>query len=95
MMAKKLNYKQLFWLLYLVRFDFVLYYCLSKSIDKPDTLSQRLDHGNSLHHDKNMILLKPEYLVVYALEELTFEREVYSFLWISTRELEQVKKKNW
>ena len=36
--AKKLNCRQAQWLLYLARFDFVLHYCPSKSMDKPNIL---------------------------------------------------------
>jgi len=68
------------WLLYLARFDFVLYYCLSKFIDKLDVLYQRPDHDNSLCDNKYVVLLKPEYLVVCVLEGLAFEEEKCSLL---------------
>jgi len=40
---------------------------------KPDALSRRADHGNGAFDNENVILLRPEFLVVHALEgvELT------------------------
>jgi len=61
-------------------FDFILYHCLNKSIDKLDTLSQRLDHRDISHDNEDMILLKLEYLTVYIIKELVIEEEEYSFL---------------
>ena len=77
MIAKKLNCKQVQWPLYLVRFDFDLHYYLDKFMDK---LFQRLNHSNGLCDNKNVILFKPEYLVVYIIEELVFKEEECSLL---------------
>jgi len=40
---------------------------------KLDALSRRADHGNGASDNKNIVLLRPEFLVVHALEgvELT------------------------
>jgi len=40
---------------------------------KPDTLSRRADHGNGASDNENIVLLRPEFLAVHALEgvELT------------------------
>ena len=45
-MAKKLNCRQVQWLLYLARFDFILYYCLSKFISKLDIVMGHLNTNN-------------------------------------------------
>ena len=65
------------WLLYLTRFDFVLYYHLGNSIDKPNTLSQRLDYGNGLYDNEDIVLFKLEYL---AVKGTSIQRKEYSFL---------------
>ena len=78
--VKKLNHRQAKWLLYLARFDFVLYYYLSKFISKLDIQSQRLEYDNSLYNNKDVVLLKLEYLAVCALERLVLKGEEYSFL---------------
>ena len=67
-------------MLYLIRFDFVLHHYLDKSIEKPDTLSQKLDYGNSLCNNENIVLIKLEFLIIYTMEDLTFEEEEYSLL---------------
>ena len=40
---------------------------------KPDILSRRADHGNGASNNENVVLLRPEFLAVRALEgvELT------------------------
>jgi len=40
---------------------------------KPDALSRRADHGNGASNNENIVLLRPEFLAVRALEgvELT------------------------
>ena len=55
--AKKLNHCQAHWSLYLARFDFKLVYRPGCSMEKPDTLSQRPDHGNRASDNKDVILL--------------------------------------
>jgi len=64
MMAKKLNQRKAYWSLYLARFNFVLHYCLDKSMDKPDVLFYRLNHGDGSYNNKNVVLMRPELLAV-------------------------------
>jgi len=60
MTAKKLNCRQARWSLYLVCFDFKLIHCPGHSMGKPDTLSQRPDHGNGASDNKDVVLLRPK-----------------------------------
>jgi len=73
MMAKKLNRCQAHWSLHLARFDFLLYYRPRHTMGKPDALSRRADHGNGACDNENVVLFRPEFLAVRALEgvELT------------------------
>jgi len=73
MMAKKLNHRQAQWSLYLARFDFKLVHRPGCSMGKPDTLSQRLDHGKGASDNEDMVLLRPELIAVWALEGLHLE----------------------
>jgi len=73
MTAKKLNCRQACWSLYLARFDFKLVYHPGRSIGKPDTLSQRPDHGNRASNNEDMVLLQPELIAVQALKGLHLE----------------------
>jgi len=57
MTAKKLNYRQACWSLYLAHFDFKLFHHLGCSMGKPDALSQKLDHSKGASDNKDMILL--------------------------------------
>jgi len=81
MMAKKLNHRQARWSLHLARFDFLLHHCPGHTIGKLDALSRRADHRNEASDNKNVVLLRPEFLVVHALEgvELTgMEQKILS-----------------
>ena len=71
--AKKLNCRQACWSLYLARFDFKLIHCPRRSMEKPDALSQRLDHGNGASDNEDVVLLRPELIAVQALEGLHLE----------------------
>ena len=73
MTAKKLNYRQACWSLYLVCFDFKLIYCLGHYIGKPDMLSRRPDHGKRASSNKDVVLLQPELLVIRALKGVQME----------------------
>jgi len=73
MMAKKLNCHQARWSLYLARFDFKLIHHPGRSVGKPDTLSQRPDHGKGTSDNEDIVLLRPELIVVQALEGLYLE----------------------
>jgi len=55
---------------------------------KPDVLSRRADHGNRASDNENIVLLRPEFLVVHALEgvELTD---------IEQKILSDIRKGNW
>jgi len=81
MTAKKLNRRQARWSLHLARFDFLLHHRSGHTMGKPDALSRRADHGNGASNNKNVVLLRLEFLVVRALEgaELTgMEQKILS-----------------
>ena len=67
-MAKKLNYYQACWSLYLARFNFLLHHCPERTMSKLDVLSRRADHGNRALNNENIVLLRLKSLVVRALE---------------------------
>jgi len=73
MTVKKLNRRQARWSLHLARFDFLLHHCPERTMDKPDALSRRADHGNEASDNEDVVLLRPEFLAVRAMEgvELT------------------------
>ena len=73
MMAKKLNCRQAHWSLYLARFDFKLIYHPGRSMRKPDTLSQRPDHGKGASNNKDVVLLRLELLAIQALKGVQLE----------------------
>ena len=77
MTAKKLNYCQACWSLYLARFDFLLHHCPGRTMGKLDILSRRADHRNGASDNENIVLLQLESIVVHALEgmELTGEEQ--------------------
>jgi len=68
MTAKKLNRCQARWSLHLARFDFLLHHRPRRTMGKPNALSRRADHRNGALDNKNIVLLRPEFLVVCALE---------------------------
>ena len=70
MTAKKLNWRQAQWSLYLAQFDFVLHHQPRKSMGKSDALSRRADHGTGSDDNSNIVLLTPGLLAVWALEGL-------------------------
>jgi len=79
--AKKLNRHQARWSLHLARFDFLLHHCPGCTMGKPDVLSRRADHRNGASDNENVVLLRPEFLAVCALEgvELTgMEQKILS-----------------
>jgi len=43
-------------------------------------LSQRLDYRDRLCDNKNVVLIKLEFLLVYVMEGLAFKEEEHSFL---------------
>jgi len=88
MTAKKLNHHQARWSLHLARFDFLLHHCPGRTIGKLDALSRRADHGNGVSDNENIVLLRPEFLAVRALEgvELTG---------VEQKILSDIRKGNW
>ncbi|GLB43895.1 putative retrotransposable element tf2 155 kda protein type 1-like [Lyophyllum shimeji] len=68
--AKKLNRRQAQWSLYLANFDFVLHHRPGRSMGKPDALSRRADHGDGSADNTDIVLLKPEFFAVRALQGL-------------------------
>ncbi|GLB45568.1 putative retrotransposable element tf2 155 kda protein type 1-like [Lyophyllum shimeji] len=68
--AKKLNRRQARWSLYLANFDFVLHHRPGRSMGKPDALSHRPDHGDGSADNADIVLLKPEFFAVRALQGL-------------------------
>ena len=81
MTAKKLNRCQARWSLYLARFDFLLHHHPRRTIGKQDALLRRVDHGNGASNNENVVLLRPEFLVVCALEEVELtgmEQKIYA-----------------
>ena len=43
-------------------------------------LSQRLDHSNGLYNNKDIVLIKLEFLTVYTIERLILKEKKYSLL---------------
>jgi len=72
MTTKKLNHQQVYWSLYLVRFNFIFCYYPEQSMGKPDALLWRLDHSNGSSNNKNMVLFHLEFLAIYILERVEF-----------------------
>jgi len=57
MTAKKLNRRQARWSLHLARFDFLLHHRPRRTMDKPDALLRRANHGNGASDNENVVLL--------------------------------------
>ena len=92
MTAKKLNHHQARWSLHLARFDFLLHHHLGRTMGKPNALLRRADHGNRASDNENIVLLRPEFLVVCALEgvELTgVEQKILSNICKGNRNRDQ------
>jgi len=92
MIAKKLNCRQACWSLYLARFDFLLHHRPGRTMGKPGALSKRADHGNGASNNENIVLLRPEFLVMRALEgvELTgVEQKILSDIHKGNRDGDQ------
>ncbi|GLB41978.1 putative retrotransposable element tf2 155 kda protein type 1-like [Lyophyllum shimeji] len=51
-------------------FDFVLHHRPGRSMGKPDALSRRPDHGDGSADNADIVLLKPEFFAVRALQGL-------------------------
>jgi len=92
MTAKKLNHHQARWSLHLARFDFLLHHHLGRTMGKPNALLRRADHGNRASDNENIVLLRPEFLAVCALEgvELTgVEQKILSNICKGNRNRDQ------
>jgi len=79
-MAKKLNYKQVWWSVYLTRFNFKLYYCLEKLIGKSNILFQRPNYSTNSNDNSDIVLIKPKFLVVCVMEDIVVEDEEKTLL---------------
>ncbi|KAG5727516.1 hypothetical protein E4T56_gene12212 [Termitomyces sp. T112] len=62
--AKKLNCHQAQWPLYLANFDFLLHHKPGQSMEKPDTLFQKVDHGTRRENNSNIVLLQPRLFAI-------------------------------
>ena len=70
MTTKKLNWRQVHWLLLLAWFNFFMHHRPGKTMGKYNALSQRLDHGSWVKDNNSMILLTPDSFSIQALEGL-------------------------
>ena len=71
MKAQKLNRRQARWILYLLRFDFMLKHVLESKIEKADSLSKRPDQKVGVEKDnKDETLVKSEWLEVRKTERV-------------------------
>jgi len=88
MTAKKLNRCQARWSLHLARFDFLLHHHPGRTMDKPDALSRRADHGNGASDNENVVLFRLEFLAVCTLEEVELTG-------VEQKILSKIYKGNW
>jgi len=88
MTAKKLNCHQARWSLHLVRFDFLLHHYPRRAMGKLDALLRRADYGNRASDNKNVVLLRLEFLVVCALERVELTG-------VEQKILSNIRKENW
>ena len=71
MKTQKLNCRQAKWILYLLRFNFILKYIPGSRIGKADSLSRRPDQEVGIERDnENEILIKPKQLEVRRTEKI-------------------------
>jgi len=73
MTVKKLNQRQARWSLYLSQFNFMMHHCPGHTMGKCNALSQWADHGTGIDDNRNLTLPCPEFFVICALQEVTFE----------------------
>ena len=70
MKAQNLNQRQTRWSLYLSRFDFALKYVASKSMERADSLSRRVDWAERVERDnENQVMLKKKWLGIRVIEK--------------------------
>ncbi|KAJ3007050.1 hypothetical protein NUW54_g3696 [Trametes sanguinea] len=65
---QRLNHRQARWVVELQDFDFVLLHKPGKSMTKPDALSRRPDHTGSDDQNEDVIMLKPEWFRITAID---------------------------
>ena len=66
-----MNRKQARWVLYLLRFNFMLKHVPGSKIEKANSLSRRLDWEIGVERDnKDETLVKPEWLKVRKMEKI-------------------------
>jgi len=71
MKAQKLNHRQARWMLYLLRFDFMLKHVLGSKMGKADSLSRRPDWEVGIEKDnEDEVLVKLEWLEVRKTERV-------------------------
>ena len=71
MKAQNLNQRQTRWSLYLSRFDFALKYVASKSMERADSLSRRVDWAERVERDnENQVMLKKKWLKLRVIKQL-------------------------
>jgi len=73
MTAKKLNWQQAQWSLYLSRFDFMMHHRPGHTMGKCNALSWWADHGTGIDDNHNLTLLRSEFFAICALQGVTFE----------------------
>ncbi|GLB45808.1 putative retrotransposable element tf2 155 kda protein type 1-like [Lyophyllum shimeji] len=96
--TKKLNRRQARWSLYLANFDFVLHHRPGRSMGKPDALSRRPDHGDGSSDNADIVLLKPKFFAVRALQGLSAageEDQILQDIRRGNREVRSVRSAEW
>ncbi|CDO77880.1 hypothetical protein BN946_scf184690.g1 [Trametes cinnabarina] len=65
---QRLNHRQARWVVELQDFDFILLHKPGKSMTKPDALSRRPDHFGSDDQNEDVVVLKPEWFRITAID---------------------------
>ncbi|KAJ3015341.1 hypothetical protein NUW54_g1068 [Trametes sanguinea] len=65
---QRLNHRQARWVVELQDFDFVLLHKPGRSMTKPDALSRRPDHTGSDEQNEDVVMLKPEWFRITAID---------------------------
>ena len=66
--------------MYLIKFDFKLHYYSGRSIYKSNILFWRSNHVTNFYNKKNIMLIKPKFLIIQILEGLVVENEEKTLL---------------
>ena len=97
LIIKSLNHKSVnghLWYLYLVRFNFSLVYYPGCSIGRLNTLFRCSDYEDRSSDNENIVILYPELLAIYALEEVKLKglkKDLFSKIWHGNRTRDQEK----